>query len=357
MTYRAVQWATGAMGSACLRGMIDHPGLEVVGVYVYGKQKVGVDAGVLAKRPETGVLATNDVEQILALDADVVVHAGRIGPYGSHDDDFVRILESGKNVITINGYSHPAHWTGPRLDRLRAACEAGGTSLLGAGLNPGFAAEQLAVVASGVCLSLEHLEVVETVDGSEVRDPAYLFGVLGFGADPAAHEPNDITWGPVVALNGMYEETLAAVATRLGLALDRVETDHVLHPAPRDIELPAGVVRAGTVSHTNWRWHGVVKGARRLTVSIHWFVERSHLDDPNPPLWRLHITGHPGITISVDLEKHATDRSRMSAEQYGVAGQVVNSIPYVVHAEPGVLTRPVATPARDNYLEFSPSVT
>lgn len=354
MAYRAVQWATGAMGSACLRAMIDHPGVEVVGVYVYSADKVGADAGALVKRAPTGVLATDDVARILALDADVVVHAGRIGPYGSHDDDLVRILESGKNVITINGYSHPAHWGGGRLSRLQQACATGGTSLLGAGLNPGFAAEQLAVVASGVCLSLEHLEVVETLDASGVRDPAYLFDVLGFGADPAAHDPNDVAGGPAVALNGMYEETLAAVATRLGMTLHRVDTDHVLHAAPRDVELPAGLVRAGTVSHTNWRWHGIVHGERRLTMSVHWFVERSHLDEPDPPLWRVRITGHPGISISVGMDKHAADRSRMSAEQYAVAGQVVNSIPYVVRADPGVLTRPVATPARDDYLEFMP---
>jgi hypothetical protein len=58
----------------------------------------------------------------------------RIGPYGSHDDDFIRLLEPGKNVITINGYSHPAHWPGERTERLRAACDAGRTTLMAAGL-------------------------------------------------------------------------------------------------------------------------------------------------------------------------------------------------------------------------------
>ena len=102
----------GAMGKAVLRTVIDHPGTELAGVYTYSDRKAGRDAGELAGRPPTGVLATNDVAQILALDSDVVVHAGRIGPYGSHDADFIRLLESGKNVITINGYSHPAHWSG-----------------------------------------------------------------------------------------------------------------------------------------------------------------------------------------------------------------------------------------------------
>jgi hypothetical protein len=355
MAYRVVQWATGAMGKAVLRTVIDHPGTELVGVYTYSDRKAGRDAGELAGRPPTGVLATNDVARILALDADVVVHAGRIGPYGSHDDDFIRLLESGKNVITINGYSHPAHWSGDRTERLRAACEAGGTTLMAAGLNPGFIAEQIATVATGVCASAEHIEITEAADATEVRDPAYLFGALGFGADPAAFEPNDATRGPAVFLNGMYTETLAAVALRMGMDLDRVETDHVVHPATADITLHAGTVRRGTVSHTNWRWHGIAGGTRRLTMSIHWYVETAHLDDPRPPLWSVTITGHPGIEIAVRLTKHPGDQSRMSAEQYAVAGQVINAIPYVVAAKPGLLTRPVATPARDDYLTFTPA--
>jgi hypothetical protein len=114
------------------------------------------------------------------------------------------------------------------------------------------------------------------------------------------------------------------------------------------------VVTAGTVSHANWRWHGIAGGRRRLTMSIHWYVETSHLDDPHPPLWTVAVTGHPGINIAVNLVKHPDDKSRMSAEQYAVAGQVINAIPYVVAAEPGLLTRPIAAPARDDYPSFVP---
>ncbi len=55
------------------------------------------------------------------------------------------------------------------------------------------------------------------------------------------------------------------------------------------------------------------------------------------------------------MVKHPDDKSRMGAEQYAVAGQVINAIPYVVAAKPGLLTRPVATPARDDYLTFTPA--
>ena len=82
----------------------------------------------------------------------------------------------------------------------------------------------------------------------------------------------------------------------------------------------------------------------RLTISIHWYMETAHLDDPKPPLWRVHVAGQPGLRIAVDLEKRAGDTTPTSAEQIALAGSVINAIPVVCAAPPGVMTRPLATP-------------
>jgi len=347
MTYRVIQWATGAMGKSCLRAVIDHPSTELVGLYVYGDDKAGRDAGDIARRAPTGVIATRDIDEILALEADVVIHCARLAPpYGSHDAEILKLLASGKNVISINGYSRASHWVGERRDALEAACRTGGTSLMAAGLNPGFAGEQLAVVATGVCQVLDHVEVVESVDCRAVRHPDYVFRILGFGSDPATVDANDPSWGPVSSLNGMYEEVLGAMAEHLGLTLDRVETDHRVFGATKELGVAAGVIREGGISHVNWRWNGMVAGQPKLTMSIHWWMEEAHLDEPDPPLWRIRIKGHPGVRISVDLEKRAGDETPTSAEQIGVAGAVLNAIPHVAGAAPGLVTRPLATPFR-----------
>lgn len=347
MAYRVVQWATGAMGKTCLRAVLDHPAMELVGVYVHGEAKAGRDAGEIARRPETGVIACNNPDTILALDADVVLHCARLAPpYGSHDAEIIRLLASGKNVISINGYSRPRHGDGDRLAALEAACVQGGSTLMAAGLNPGFAAEQIAVVASGVCSELDHVEVVESVDCRAMRQPDYVFGVLGFGADPATVDPNDPDWGPAASLNGMYAEVLAAMAEHLNLTLDRVETDHRVFAATEDLVMAAGPIPRGGIGHVNWRWVGMVGGRPTLTMSIHWYMETAHLEDPNPALWRIHVTGQPGVRVSVNLEKRDGDKTATSAEQLGVAGAVINAIPLVCAAPAGVMTRPMATPFR-----------
>jgi hypothetical protein len=336
------------MGRNCLRAIIDHPAMDLVGVFVYSADKAGRDAGELARRAATGVVATNDVRRILELDADVVVHAGRIvPPYGSHDADLIALLESGKNVISINGYTRPQHWVGRRLDALESACQRGRTSLLGAGLNPGFAAEQLAVVATGVCSAVDHVEVVESVSCVPVRNPRYVFETLGFGSDPATIDPNRPDFGPAAALNGMYEEVLAAMGHHLGMPLDRVVTDHRARPASTDLQVAAGSIPRGRVSHYNWRWHGLVAGVSRLTMSIHWYMETTYLEEPHPPLWRIHVRGQPGVRMAVEFEKRAGDDTATSAEQIALAGSVINAIPIVCAAAPGVMTRPLATPYRE----------
>lgn len=351
MKYRVIQWATGAMGKTCLRAVLDHPAMELAGLYVYGQDKVGRDAGEIARRAPTGVVATNDIDTILALQADVVIHAARLAPpYGSHDADIVKLLASGKNVISINGYSRPQYWGGERLATLEAACAKGGSTLMAAGLNPGFAGEQIAVAASGVCTELDHIEVVESVDCRAIRNSDYVFRILGFGEDPSQVDPNDPSWGPAASLNGMYAEVLAAMAEHLGFRLDRIDSDHIVLPATEDLHVSAGLIARGGISHVNWRWRGLVAGAPKLNMSIHWYMEPAHLPDPDPSLWRIHVAGQPGVRLTLDLEKRPGDTTATSAEQLGVAGMVINTIPLVCAAPPGVATRPVASPFHGMWL-------
>ena len=73
--YRVIQWATGTVGSAALKYFIENPVIDLVGVYVTNPEKVGKDAGDLVGLPKTGVLATGDVSEIMAMDADCVLFA------------------------------------------------------------------------------------------------------------------------------------------------------------------------------------------------------------------------------------------------------------------------------------------
>src|SRR2546423_1241043 len=113
MTYRIVQWGTGNVGRHALRMILERPDFELVGVRVYNPDKVGKDAGELVGVGPVGVIATNDVDAVVALDADCVCYT----PLGTTLDDptqplddICRLLASGKNVVSSAyeyfGYLH-----------------------------------------------------------------------------------------------------------------------------------------------------------------------------------------------------------------------------------------------------------
>src|SRR5438874_12785375 len=88
MRYKVIQWATGNVGQLALRGIIEHPDLELVGLLVHSPDKAGHDAGELAGVGAVGVKATNDVDEILGLDADVVSYMATadLRPWEAADD-------------------------------------------------------------------------------------------------------------------------------------------------------------------------------------------------------------------------------------------------------------------------------
>lgn len=103
--YRVIQWATGVVGSAALKYFIENPTIELVGVLVTNPDKVGKDAGDLVGLTKTGVLATNDEEAIVAMDADCVLFAPSM--MTPPIDMVCRLLESGKNVVSPAGPFRP----------------------------------------------------------------------------------------------------------------------------------------------------------------------------------------------------------------------------------------------------------
>jgi 2,4-diaminopentanoate dehydrogenase len=338
---KIIQWATGAMGRTCLQAVIDAPHLELVGLYVYGDRKAGRDAGDIARREPTGITATRDVDEILALNADVVIHAARLDPpFERHDADICRLLRSGKNVISLNGGTNPAHWPEARRAQFEAAGREGGATFMGAGLNPGFAAEKLAVLATGVCSRVDAVSLHEVVDCRAVKSPEYVFDVIGFGAPVDRIDPNDPNWGPAALMSALFEEVVTLVTARLGWRPERVTTAHRLRPATTDLEIAAGTIKSGTAARIDWMWHAHAAGQVRVKLGISWTMEKPAPEETASGLWNIRITGEPDVSILFGLHEPDGWTARTTAEMLGVAGAVTNAIPHVIAAAPGVAETP-----------------
>lgn len=107
--YRLVIWGPGDMGGRALRTALESPDFEVVGVKVFSPHKHGRDIGELAGLAPVGVAATTSKDEILALDADCVVHTPTTPALiQGADADVVDLLESGKNVVSAASYHNPS---------------------------------------------------------------------------------------------------------------------------------------------------------------------------------------------------------------------------------------------------------
>ena len=333
---RVIQWATGSMGRACLRAVLDDDRFQLVGLYVYGQAKAGLDAGDIARRPATGVLATRSIDDILRLDADVVVHTPMLSaPYVGHDAEVKRMLESGKNVVSINHYFEPLALGRDYAEGLADSARKGGATLAGTGVNPGWVSERMAVNAASLCLSHRNIATREIIDCSTIPNPDYVFGALGFGSRPGAI---DLVDGPLArTFTAMFSQSVEGLAIRLGLSLDRFEPDHEVRPAERDLTIAAGSVPAGTVSATTWRVHGLIDGARRITHEVNWIMDPTQAPFSGQPHWAIDIDGLPGLKIAMDLVDTTPAGVRTKPEQFAVAAMMLEAIPRVVAAPPGLM--------------------
>ena len=104
MALKVVQWATGGVGVAAIKGVLEHPELELAGCWVHSADKAGKDVGELIGEEPIGVTATNSVDEILALDADAVIYS----PLLPNPDEVAALLRSGKNVVTPVGWVYPS---------------------------------------------------------------------------------------------------------------------------------------------------------------------------------------------------------------------------------------------------------
>lgn len=228
-TRRIIVWGTGAVGAEALQAIIDtRDDLQIVGARVYSDEKAGVDVGELVDRPRQGVVTSSDPGEILALTADLVVYTPRTASL----TEVCQILESGKNVATTAFLFHPRRSDPADRDRVIAACEAGGTSVHGSGVNPGNLSGVLPLALSGMSKSIEKITIQERADWSVYESTAITFDNMAFGQPVDVISPSGTEF---LAFNSsLFTEQVWFLADALNADIDTVTADVEAVAAERD---------------------------------------------------------------------------------------------------------------------------
>ncbi|MQY09604.1 NAD(P)H-dependent amine dehydrogenase family protein [Actinomadura macrotermitis] len=341
MTYRVVQWSTGNVGRHAIAGIDAHPELELTGVWVSNPAKAGRDAGDLAGLGRAlGVAATTDAGALLATRPDCVVYTAMADVRIMEAlEDLCRILRAGIDVVS----SSPVFLQFPdgvvpaeMADPVRAAAAEGGASIYVNGIDPGFANDVLPLVLTGISERVDQVRCLEILNYATYDQPTVLFDIMGFGGPldqtPMLLQPGVLTmaWGSVVR----------QLAAGLGVELDEVTEHHTRLPAPDTFAVASGTIGKGTAAALRFQVSGMLDG-RPVIVLEHVTRLRDDLapDWPQPAgrgCYRVEVHGEPEYTL--DLQLLGTDGDHNTAGLKATAMRLVNAIPAVVAAPPGLLT-------------------
>jgi len=329
-TYRVVQWATGNIGTRALRTTIEHPRLTLAGVYVYSAEKAGRDAGELCGLSPTGVVATNDIADVLALGADCVLYM----PRACDADEVCRLLASGANIVTTRGeFHHPPSMDPELRAKVEAACAVGGTSIHSTGSSPGFITEALPIVLTSLQRRLDHLAIDEYADLTTRDSPDLLFRIMGFGRPAGAFDERRLTHG-----RDSFGPSLRLIADAFGMPLDDLEASGAFATASRTIEIAAGTIEKGTVAAQRVSVTGLRAGRAVMRFTANWYctAEIEPAWDLRETGWRVVVEGDAPLDVSI---RFPVAPELWAATSPGLtAHRAVNAVPVVCDAPSGIQT-------------------
>jgi 2,4-diaminopentanoate dehydrogenase len=334
---RVIQWATGGVGKAAIECVRNHPQLELAGCWVHSAGKNGRDVGEILGIGELGVVASNNIDDVLALDADCVVYS----PLVPNDDEVIAILRSGKNVVTPVGWVYPDPGN-PRHKAVADAAVEGGVTLHGSGIHPGGITERFPLMVSGLSSAVTHVRAEEFSDIRTYNAPDVVRYIMGFGGTP-----EEAMQGPMASLlEAGFKQSVRMIADHMGFRIDpNIRTIQEIAVATSEIDYEPFPISVGTVAARRFRWQALVDGEPVITAAVNWLMGEENLD----PAWNfagigerfeVEITGDPTVNLTFKGLQPETIAEGLIKNPGVVvtANHCVNAIPDVCAAEPGIKT-------------------
>jgi 2,4-diaminopentanoate dehydrogenase len=340
---RVIQWATGAIGSECLKLILDRAALKLVGLRAYSEHKIGADAGPIVARAPCGVLGSGTNEEILHLEADVVIYTPTLDPNADHDAEIIALLESGKNVISARGHIWPPGLGAAHAARIQSACQKGNSTLYGGGLNPGFINDRIGPALTSACSDVRSVAFISNFDLRK-RTHHAIFDVCLIGRDLSEINAD----APAARmLEKVYTEGFHLIAEHFGTRIASIRREHTPAPATRDLEIKGGRVAKGSVGGVVWRWVLTLENGPEVSFEFRWFV------DPDMPGWgdprdvrMVKIDGDPPIYAEFIIGDAPEHVEPYESTARTMAALLVNAIPDIVAAPAGIFKTPIFAPWR-----------
>jgi len=309
---KVIQMGIGTVGQAATRSLAGKKGLDIVGALDMDKEKVGKDLGEVARLgKKLGVIVTNDADSLFAETyADVVIHTVCIYLHEAYPQ-IIKPIQQGMNVISASEALGNPYVSDPGLAaKLDKLAKKHGVTVLGSGLSPGFTSDYLILALTGACSEVRKIRYTRL---SDVR--RYLGGTVGrhFGLGLSPEEfKKGVEEGEVIGHIG-FVEGVQTIADRLGWQLDEIKRS--MEPVHDD---------KGQFVSTKTVVQGIKDGEVKIELDLEAFV-----DPKMETMDRIIIEGVPPIDMVI---------KPVIPSVPATANALVNAIPHVINAEPGIMT-------------------
>jgi 2,4-diaminopentanoate dehydrogenase len=301
-TLRVAFYGAGQVGTAAAEILGRRPGIEVLGPFGRDQRDAALRSGA-----DVVVIATTSFLAVIA-------------------DDVRDAVEAGSNVITT-AEEAAAPWANdaPTANRLDALARSRGVTVLGTGVNPGFAFDALVLTACGAVAEVESLLVERVVDLSGFGST--VLRRIGVGHSPIAFEEGRRA-GAVTGHIG-FPQSMRVVASGLGVEIARIEGE--IDPIFTDTELAASslTVAPGETAGFRQRYAATLADGRL------WFeaLFTGHVEPS-----RIGLESRDAITVRGPYGGVNLAASPGLHPQRGSASVVANSVRRVVAAPAGWVT-------------------
>ena len=310
----------GPIGVGIARMVLAKEGLKVVGACDPAAEKANKDLGdVLGLGKKLRIKVAGDpVKFIKSARADVAV-VSTTSSAKVVKATIEALINRGINVVTTcEEFAYPVPANAKIFRDLDIIARKKKVSVLGTGVNPGFAMDALALTLTAPCETVSRVSVTRIVDAGTRRLP--LQRKVGAGLSLAQFSRAKAE-GTVRHVG--LPESVQMIADSLGFKLERV--DETLEPAiaPRDLNTDYLRIAAGTAAGIKQSARGYAKSGLVISLDLHMYV------GADSPRDHVVIDGSPSMDMTV---------------KGGIAGDIataaisVNAIPKVMSARPGVLT-------------------
>lgn len=320
MTIRVCHMGLGSIGAAVVRQVAARPGFKIVGAIDIDRMKVGRDLGDVVELDRSlGVKVTPDVAKTLkATKPDVVVlcTSSSLKSIVPQVESIVRARIP--IVSTTEELSYPFYSNKRLAKRIDAAAKGGKVAVLGTGVNPGFVMDALPITLTGICERVDSLVINRVQDATIRRLPFQQ--KIGAGLTREQFQKR-VESGSVRHIG--LTESIAMIADALGWKLDRITDDIQPKIAEKTVESEFLAVDAGYVC-------GIIQdgaGYRNGDAVIRLHME-AYLGAPESYDSVL-VEGSPRLDMKIAGGVHG---------DIATASIVVNSIPKVIDAAPGLHT-------------------